>query len=227
MGRHVRKKAGYVHFRRMGAESPKREKAEYRYNEKGDAIVHLPKDSQVQLRDMLKVDTGGYLRVFFMYVVGVERDKKETRAKVLLCKGSVSITRVGRFRYNFQSPDKERDGLLTVCIRHVVFKQLTKWIYNWDAQEFEGQAEFLMWKCDVRPLDGLIYSYFKANPIPKDGKSRADCVGGVTKEYRYKVDSVEDSEYEGLIKVTASADNRQLPERECALWQGENSVTVC
>lgn len=221
-----RKSTGYVRIYRGGSSDLGREKADYARDKDGNKIVILPKTSVVQRADVLMIP---FWHKSYKFVIDVEKDKKEVRAKVLDFTGGVTVRRFGTYRYHFEPPDRIYDGFLVVCISHAVYKPLEPLIYNWDTHLYEGQAEFLMLKNDVRPLDRIVYEYVKPDPTPPlEMFTGVANIGSVIKRYRYQVDSVCDSEYEGLIKVSASADNRCTEHRSdpwevSERWQDFNS----
>lgn len=215
MARKHRKKIYFVTVSRDGFRRPGRIKSDYIKDKHGKYIVVLPKDADVQYGDILTVPLFEPLN---MMVTGVSTYKSTLRAEVFLFNSTASICRVGKYRDHLLQKDSPLQvGLLTVCVRDVVYTPLSPYIYDWDTHCYKGSAEFLMSACDARVGDHInLMSRMFFVPTSTD-PSR----GGYRKYYRYKVDAVLESEFPLLFKIMASAEDRKLPQRAYVLWSEE------
>lgn len=168
--------------------------------------VLFPKDARVKCGDILLEDWKGNSSFL---VTGVQSVDDGLLVSVLKCFATVSVRRVGKYRYPFFKPDTFKDGWLTVCLRQAVYTVLSDLVYDWNKNKYRGEADFLMSKCDVRPLDTIVLEY---------GTADKNC-----KYYSYQVDTVCNSEYEGVIRVRCSAENRKFPTWVQEFWSDYNA----
>lgn len=66
-----------------------------------------------------------------------------------------------------------------------------------------------MCPCDIRVDDVIHYQYLRLDPPTKE-QWYTRLFSFTSKEFKYRVDEISESEYEGFIKVRGSAENRSL-----------------
>lgn len=200
------------YIERGGIRERKGVRAWFETPERGRKILHLPPDAQVQCGDVLfhKPQSGALSYEGWFPVIGVEVDKKEVRAECLLGRSTASILRFGHYHQHYNWGGEEKGfGLLFVCGSPAVHKELSPITYHWDTDRFSGEAEFLMCPCDIRVDDVIHYQYLRLDPPTKE-QWHSRLFSYTSKEFKYRVDEISESEYEGFIKVRGSAENRSL-----------------
>ena len=175
-----------------------------------ETVVAVHKNVKPQQGDVLHVGLG--FRSKQALVKSVKFGGEENLVTVVMCNGSAEILRVGWYR-NYWLGDKAEDLIGTVLVDHqYAARKITYEHICRDGKEMVGEAELLMPKCDVRPLDRINFEWY----VPEyRGMGETTWLH---KWFVYVVDAVDTLGFDNLICVTVSADNRRLPDQPGYRW---------